>query len=85
MDKAIAIMRRLIDADARTLKDPEPFVAVTELADSSVNITVRVWCAGGDYWPLKFDLTKIFKEAFDKEGISIPFPQRVIHTAKSDN
>ena len=58
-------------------------VAVSELADSSVNLVVRVWCDAGDYWPLKFDLTKIMKERFDAEGISIPFPQRSVHIVGS--
>ena len=55
--------------------------AVSELADSSVNLVVRVWCASGDYWPLKFALTKALKERFDAEGISIPYPQQQIHMA----
>ena len=56
--------------------------AVGELADSSVNLIVRVWCKREDYWPVKFDLTKALKEAFDQNGISIPFPQRVLHHAE---
>lgn len=82
MDKAMSIMHGLIAADERTLKDPEPMIAVAELADSSVNFTVRMWCNSGDYWGLKFDMTKAMKEAFDKEGISIPFPQQVVHMVK---
>ena len=54
-------------------------VAVVGLGDSSVDLTVRVWCNAGDYWPLKFDLTKAIKEKLDSEGISIPFPQRDVH------
>ena len=57
-------------------------IAVAELADSSVNFTVRMWCNSGDYWGLKFDMTKAMKEAFDKDGISIPFPQQVVHMVK---
>ncbi len=82
MDKAMSVMNALIAADERTLKDPEPMIAVAELADSSVNFTVRMWCNSGDYWGLKFDMTKAMKEAFDKEGISIPFPQQVVHMVK---
>ncbi|GLQ06705.1 mechanosensitive ion channel family protein [Sneathiella chinensis] len=85
MDKAIAIMKNVIAADDRAAQDPAPMIAVSELADSSVNFTVRVWCKGSDYWPLKFHLTKSFKEAFDKEGISIPFPQRVVHVVKEQD
>lgn len=79
MDKAMTVIRRLAEADERVLADPEPFVAVAELADSSVNLVVRLWCKASDYWPLKFTMTKAIKEAFDAEGISIPFPQRDVH------
>ena len=82
MDKARDILLSIIEADERSLKDPAPMVVVSELADSSVNFTVRIWCNSGDYWPLKFDMTKKFKEGFDKEGISIPFPQRSVHMVK---
>ncbi len=82
MDKAINVMNALIEAESRSLKDPAPMIAVAELADSSVNFTVRMWCNSADYWGLKFDMTKAMKEAFDKEGISIPFPQRVVHMVK---
>ncbi len=82
MDKARSILLSIIEADERSLKDPAPMVVVSELADSSVNFTVRIWCNSGDYWPLKFDMTKKFKEGFDKEGISIPFPQRSVHMVK---
>ncbi len=81
MNKAMAAIYDVVRADARSQVDPEPFVAVAELADSSVNFTVRVWCKGSDYWPLKFDLTKALKERFDADGISIPYPQHQIHMA----
>lgn len=74
LDQALAIIRRLVDADPRTLHDPEPFVRVTELAASSVNITIRVWCRSEHLFDLKFDLTKRIKERFDAAGIAIPFP-----------
>lgn len=79
IDHAIKTMREIIDADGRVHGDPEPFFAVGELADSSVNIIVRVWTNAPDYWGVKFELTKAFKEAFDREGIDIPFPQTVVH------
>jgi len=82
MDKAQGIMLGLIEADPRALKDPAPLVVVSELADSSVNFTIRIWCNSGDYWPLKFDMTKAMKAAFDKNGISIPYPQQVVHLVK---
>lgn len=79
IDKAFGVIGGVIAADERAHADPEPLIAVGELADNSVNIVVRVWCDAGDYWALKFAMTKAFKEALDKAGISIPFPQRVVH------
>lgn len=79
IDNAFATIRTVIEADERVLAEPESLVAVGELADSSVNIVVRVWCDSANYWPLKFDLTKAFKEALDQAGVSIPFPQRTVH------
>ncbi len=77
MDKAIAIIRQVIDADARIFKDPEPFVKVVNLGDSSVDIATRSWVKADDVWDVKFHLTKAVKEAFDREGISIPYPHQV--------
>jgi small conductance mechanosensitive channel len=79
IDQAFAVISGIVENDERVLAEPAPMVAVTELADSSVNLVVRVWCQAGDYWPTKFDLTKTFKERLDKEGISIPYPQRTVH------
>ena len=73
-DKAIAILKRLIDADSRIMRDPEPFVRLTNLGDSAVDITTRSWVKASDYWDVRFELTKAAKEAFDAEGISIPYP-----------
>ena len=79
MDKAIAVIESVIADDARPLAEPPAQIVVGELADSSVNIVVRIWVRADDYWPLKFDFTKRFKERFDAEGISIPFPQQDVH------
>lgn len=79
MDKAMGVIHKLAKADGRVCAEPEPFVAVAELADSSVNLVVRLWCKSADYWAIKFGMTKAIKEAFDAEGISIPFPQRDVH------
>ncbi len=73
----------LIGKDERTLSDPAPQVAVSELADSSVNLVVRCWVNKDDYWGVKFDLTRSIKEAFDEKGVEIPFPQRVVHMASA--
>ena len=73
-------IRACIEADDRAHGDPEPLVKVSNLGGSSVDFTVRVWCNSGDYWNLKFDLTRAVKEAFDANNIDIPFPtQTVIH------
>lgn len=79
IQKAISVMDGLIRADPRVLDEPAHQLAVSELADSSVNFVVRMWCAKEDYWALKFDMTRAIKEAFDAEGIEIPFPQRTVH------
>jgi small conductance mechanosensitive channel len=81
IDKAFDAIKGVVAKDSRCLADPEPTIVVGELADSSVNIIVRVWSAGSDYWAVKFDLTKAFKETLDAAGISIPFPQRTVHMA----
>jgi small conductance mechanosensitive channel len=80
IDKAIAAIVDEAKKDSRVHSDPAPLAAVTDLGDSSVNFTVRVWCNAGDYWPLKFDLTKNLKNRMDTVGISIPYPQRTLHT-----
>lgn len=85
IDAAMTLILAIADADERSHKDPAPMAAVGELADSSVNIILRVWCASADYWALKFDLTKTIKQRFDAEGISIPFPQRQIHVVQANS
>ncbi len=76
-DDAMQIILDTAKADERVHSDPEPWVRVTNLGDSSVDITARLWCNAADYWDLKFTLTKAVKEAFDKGGISIPYPHQV--------
>jgi len=77
--KAKAVLEKIIADDSRILKDPAPTVAVSELADSSVNFVVRPWVNAADYWNVYFDLTEKVKLTFDAEGISIPFPQTDVH------
>ncbi|MEQ9489371.1 MAG: mechanosensitive ion channel [Alphaproteobacteria bacterium] len=79
INKAFEVIQSILNGDDRCQKEPASLVAVSALGDSSVNITVRVWCAGSDYWALKWDLTKAFKEGLDSAGIEIPFPQRTVH------
>ena len=77
IDKAIGIIKSIVVADDRIMRDPEPFAKVVNLGDSSVDIATRNWVSSKDYWDVKFDLTKAVKEAFDQQGISIPYPHQV--------
>lgn len=79
LDNVRSTIKDLVAADERILKDPECVIADSELGDSSVNFVVRPWVKTADYWGVKFDLTEAIKKRFDKEGISIPFPQRDVH------
>ncbi|MGE4552157.1 MAG: mechanosensitive ion channel family protein [Desulfovibrionaceae bacterium] len=79
IDAARAAILELIAQDSRILSDPAPTVAVSELADSSVNFVVRPWVNAADYWAVRFDFTEKVKKAFDAKGISIPFPQQDVH------
>lgn len=79
VNKAMEVINGLIAADTRIMKDPEPFMGVGALADSSVNITVRVWGKTDDYWGIFFDMNKNVYEQFGKNGINIPFPQMDVH------
>lgn len=63
-------------------KGKEPFVRVKELGDSSVNFAVRIWVKQEDYWTVFFDVTEQVKATFDKEKISIPYPQMDVHVNK---
>ncbi len=76
-DKAMALILSTAKADGRIHTDPEPWVRVTALGASSVDLTARLWCDRVEYWDLKFKLTKEIKEAFDKNGITIPYPHVV--------
>jgi small conductance mechanosensitive channel len=82
--KAKEILNEMVAADERILKDPVPMVAVSELAESSVNFVVRPWVKSADFWAVKFDYTEAVKLRFDSEGISIPFPQMDVHVHKND-
>jgi small conductance mechanosensitive channel len=79
IEKAKGIIEEIIKSESRILNTPEYLIAVGELADSSVNIYVRPWVSTSNYWPVKFDLTERIKLEFDKNGISIPYPQMDVH------
>lgn len=80
-----ALLEGILASDPRVLKEPAPTVGVLALADSSINFAVRPWTTVNDYWSLTFDLNQRIKERFDAEGITIPFPQRVVHTITQDH
>lgn len=76
--KAREILLGLAAADARVMPDPAPQVMVAQLADSSVNVTLRIWVATSDFWQVTWDMTEEAKRAIESAGLSIPFPQRVV-------
>lgn len=83
-DKAKAMISDMFKNDKRILADPEPFIAVGEMADSSVNITSRAWVNSEDYWGVFFDMNEQYYKLADKHGLSIPFPQMDVHLDKID-
>ena len=76
------VLDEILQADERVLKEPAPVIAVSELADSSVNLLVRPWVNSADYWAVKWDTTEAVKKRFDEAGIEIPFPQMDVHLDK---
>jgi small conductance mechanosensitive channel len=77
--KAKAVIRAVVEAEERVLKEPTAVIEVLDLGDSSVNLVVRPWAKVPDFWPVFFKLNQEIKEALDRNGIEIPFPQLVIH------
>ena len=84
--KAKTVLEQMVKEDERILEEPAPVVAVSSLGDSSVNFTVRPWVKKEDYFAVLWAFTENVKLRFDKEGISIPFPQMDVHLFKeADN
>jgi len=81
IEKAEQVLRDVVTSHEAVLDEPEPIIRVNELADSSVNFIVRPWVKTEDYWETYWDLIKAVKLRFDREGITIPFPQREVHVA----
>jgi len=79
IDTARQTIMELVEQDNRIFTDPQPQVLVSQLADSSVNLTLRAWAANADFWNVHFELIETVKKAFDSRGIAIPFPQRDVH------
>lgn len=81
-DKAQEVLTKLIESNDKVLKDPAPFIALSELADSSVNFVVRAWVKSADYWDVYFWMNDQVYKVFAKEGLNIPFPQMDVHLQK---
>ncbi|MCI5077396.1 mechanosensitive ion channel family protein [Oricola sp.] len=79
INKAFAAFQSIVDGHDKVLTDPEPFIYVSNLGDSAVEVTCRVWMNTPDWWTVSRELIKLAKERFDAEGLSIPFPQRDVH------
>ena len=79
IDKVRSVLEDILKKEKRVLKDPKPQIAVAELADSSVNFIFRPWVKRTDYLPVYYSLLEEVKKRFDKEGISIPYPQSDVH------
>ncbi|MCH5305564.1 MAG: mechanosensitive ion channel [Rikenella sp.] len=83
-DAARATIAELLAADDRVATDPAPFIALAELADSSVNLTVRAWVDSSAYWEVYFDVNERVYKAFSQRGVNIPFPQMDVHLYKGE-
>lgn len=81
-DKAKSVLEGFIAEDSQILKDPAAFIGLGELADSSVNITLRVWCNTADYWDVFFKMNERIYKEFGTNGLNIPFPQMDVHIQK---
>ncbi len=85
IDKALKILDKIASQDERVLTKPERQILVTNLGESSVDLTMRLWTKKADFWGLRFDTMKKVKQIFDKEGITIPFPQRTLNIVAEAN
>jgi small conductance mechanosensitive channel len=79
LKKARRVIESVLAADARILPEPVPLVAVSEMADSSIDFVVRPWVKADNYWPVLFDLTEKLKVALEEQGITIPFTTQEIY------
>jgi small conductance mechanosensitive channel len=75
------IIEGILSADKRILSDPAPFIALRELADSSVNIIIRAWVNAPEYWDVYYDVNQKIYDTFNARGIDFPFPQLTVHNA----
>lgn len=83
--KAKEILEKVVSEDERVLPEPKPIIAVSELANSSVNFVVRPWVNSADYWPFFWHMQETVKLRFDEAGITIPFPQMEVHVNQNQS
>ncbi len=79
VEQVKSLITQVVQAQPQALQDPEPFIRLSEHSDSALVYTVRIWCKNEDYWTVYFDVIEGVKAAFDKQGITIPFPQMDVH------
>ena len=84
-NKAKAVLKQLADNEERILKDPAVFIVVSELGDSSVNISMRAWVNAADFWSVFFEMNENIYNTFNREGLNIPFPQMDVHIHDNNN
>lgn len=84
IDKVKDILKDILNQDERILEEPQPRIAVSELADNSINFIVRPWVNSSDVLSVKYSILEQIKKRFDEEGISIPYPQRDVHIYNHD-
>ncbi len=82
IEKTKQVITDVVKAHSLVLSDPAPFVRLSAHGESALTYTVRAWCKTENYWDVNFDLTEQVKEAFDKNGIQIPYPQMDVHVTK---
>jgi len=82
-DRVISVLKDVVESHEKILKEPPPFVRMSEHADSAVIFTVRVWAMAEDFWNVYFDVIEMVKKRFDQEKISIPYPQMDVHMDKN--
>ncbi|MGL4227293.1 MAG: mechanosensitive ion channel family protein [Tannerellaceae bacterium] len=78
-----SVLQEMVNADKRIMNDPAPFIALHQLADSSVNVTMRCWVKAPDYWDVYFSMNQNIYSTFNQKGIGFPFPQLTVHQAKN--
>ena len=81
IDKVRAVLKEIVTNDQRVLTTPEPVIALNALADSSVNIALRVWVKSEDYWAVYWETNEKIYNEFNRRGINFPFPQLTVHNA----